>query len=323
MRWRLSMKVKVMTSLVLLFTLFLTGCSKNSSHDINGYVEGRYTYISSPVAGALHKLIVNRGDKITKGEGLFKLDPNPELEERNIAQANYQSAKAKLDDLLHGKRFTVVQGILAQRAQASASLKLSAENLARYQKLHKMNIISKELFDKENTDYKNKLQRLAEVDANLADAKLGARKNQIIAQEAMVKSAEANLREIEWKLNKKTMVSPAAGVVYDTFFQQGEYVQAGQPVLALLLPQDVHIIFFVSESTLVKIKMHQAIRFHCDNGQWHNARIEYISSQAEYTPPVIYSQTSRSKLVYRIEASIPLKTALNFHPGQPVSIHYD
>ena len=45
-----------------------------------------------------------------------------------------------------------------------------------------------------------------------------------------------------------------------------------------------------------------------------------ISPRAEYTPPVIYSQESRDKLVFMVEAVFDDKTAANLHPGQPVDV---
>ena len=48
--------------------------------------------------------------------------------------------------------------------------------------------------------------------------------------------------------------------------------------------------------------------------------ISFISPQAEYTPPVIYSESSRAKLVYRIEARPPPKQAFLLNPGQPVVV---
>jgi HlyD family secretion protein len=49
--------------------------------------------------------------------------------------------------------------------------------------------------------------------------------------------------------------------------------------------------------------------------------VSYISPHAEYTPPVIYSQESRSKLVFMIEAVFDPGTSVNLHPGQPVDVH--
>ena len=47
-----------------------------------------------------------------------------------------------------------------------------------------------------------------------------------------------------------------------------------------------------------------------------------ISPQAEYTPPVIYSQESRQKLVFMIESRFDATTAAKLHPGQPVDVKF-
>ena len=51
------------------------------------------------------------------------------------------------------------------------------------------------------------------------------------------------------------------------------------------------------------------------------AVIEYISPEAEYTPPIIYSQDTRYKLVYKVRATLPANIASSFHPGQPLDIY--
>jgi HlyD family secretion protein len=49
-------------------------------------------------------------------------------------------------------------------------------------------------------------------------------------------------------------------------------------------------------------------------------KVSFISPQAEYTPPVIYSQENRSKLVFMIEAVFDPDVAAKLHPGQPVDV---
>ena len=50
------------------------------------------------------------------------------------------------------------------------------------------------------------------------------------------------------------------------------------------------------------------------------ATITYISAEAEYTPPVIYSNDTRAKLVYMIEARPAAADASRLHPGQPLLV---
>jgi HlyD family secretion protein len=48
--------------------------------------------------------------------------------------------------------------------------------------------------------------------------------------------------------------------------------------------------------------------------------VSFVSSQAEYTPPVLYSKESRSKLVFLVEARLDPAAAQSLRPGQPVDV---
>ena len=62
----------------------------------------------------------------------------------------------------------------------------------------------------------------------------------------------------------------------------------------------------------------RTVAIHCDGCAADvPARITYVSSEAEYTPPVIYSNESRTKLVFMIEARPAAGDAPKLHPGQP------
>ena len=50
------------------------------------------------------------------------------------------------------------------------------------------------------------------------------------------------------------------------------------------------------------------------------AAITFIAPQPEYTPPVIYSETNRTKLVYLVEAHPSPEQAVQLKPGQPVDV---
>ena len=72
---------------------------------------------------------------------------------------------------------------------------------------------------------------------------------------------------------------------------------------------------------LAKVHRGDEVALVCDNCPTDlKALISFISPQSEYTPPVIYSESSRSKLVYLIEARLPPDKAILLNPGQPVAV---
>ncbi len=106
----------------------------------------------------------------------------------------------------------------------------------------------------------------------------------------------------------------------DTFFVEGEWVPAGRPVVSLLPPGNVKARFYVPETSLSGIAIGRQIQIGCDGCPATIAgQVSYVSAQAEYTPPVLYSKESRSKLVFLVEARLRRRGA-GLRPGQPVDV---
>ena len=130
------------------------------------------------------------------------------------------------------------------------------------------------------------------------------------------------MQKYTWEVAQKSLYAPTSGRIFDTYFKVGEFVNSQQPVASLLAPQDIKLVFYIPEPQRIQLHIGQIVYFNCDGcRQKEQASIYYISPQAEYTPPVIFSEESRQKLVYRIEAHLPLVTAKRFYPGQPVDVY--
>ena len=122
--------------------------------------------------------------------------------------------------------------------------------------------------------------------------------------EAALRSAEARLNSAKTRLERRRVNSPATGTIQEVYFRAGEMVQAGRPIVSLLPPDNVRVRFFVPQATLPTIHIGDSIAVRCDGcASDLVARVSFISAQAEFTPPVIYSQEERARLVFRIEAT--------------------
>jgi HlyD family secretion protein len=149
------------------------------------------------------------------------------------------------------------------------------------------------------------------------------RSDQIAAAEANVRALEAALARAEWDLSQKRQNALQAGLVFDTLYRTGEWVAAGRPVVVLLPPQNIKIRAFVPEVRVGTIHAGDPVRVVVDGvSEPFHGKVSFISPQAEYTPPVIYSQESRGKLVFMIEAVFDLASAARLHPGQPVDVQF-
>jgi HlyD family secretion protein len=137
--------------------------------------------------------------------------------------------------------------------------------------------------------------------------------------EAALRTAEARLASARTRLARRKVSSPVTGSVQQIYYRPGEVVPAGRPVVALLPPGNIKIRFFVPEATLPRIAIGEAVKIRCDGCKNEiPARITFISRTSEFTPPVIYSQDERSKLVFLVEARTDIPGELRV--GQPVSV---
>jgi HlyD family secretion protein len=290
-----------------------------SALQVQGYVEGEYVYVAAPVAGRLETLHVARGAQVATAAPLFQLDRASEQPGRDDAAARLARAEANRANLRKGKRPSELESIEAQLDQAQAMLELAEAELERRQRLVASNVASREAVDQARAAYERDKARVAELQAELKTAQLGARTDEIQAAEAEVTAARAQLAQAEWRLDQMAQAAPQAGVVVDTLYRPGEWIAAGAPVVSLLPPENVKVRFFVPEPRLGAIKIGDEVRVSCDAcAAGLTATISYISPDAEYTPPVIYSREMRAKLVYLVEARPQQPTALR--PGQPVDV---
>ena len=92
-------------------------------------------------------------------------------------------------------------------------------------------------------------------------------------------------------------------------------------MVSLLPPENIFVRFFVPEPRLAEVHGGDRVALLCDRCPGDlTATVSFISPQAEYTPPVIYSETIRAKLVYMVEARPPRDRAGLLNPGQPVAV---
>ena len=137
--------------------------------------------------------------------------------------------------------------------------------------------------------------------------------------ESTLRTAEARLNSTKTRLDRRRVLAPAAGKIQEVYYREGEMVQAGRPIVSLLPPGNIKVRFFVPQAVLPSVRIGDRVAVRCDGcASDILARVRFISAQAEFTPPVIYSQEERARLVFRVEA-IPERPD-DLRVGQPVTV---
>lgn len=307
--------------LALAAALLLAACSKEKETVYQGYVEGEFVYVASQLPGRLDDAPGARGTRVRPGDRLFTLEHALESQGVDRAEANLRRAGDTLSDLKKGLRPEEIDQILARSSQAQSLLALRRLEYERFGRLLATGAVSRQEFDQARTAYQSAQGAVADVKAQLATGRLGARVDQILAAQEQVLAATADLEQARWYLDQKQPASTVDALVFDLLHYPGEWVAAGSPVVKLLPETNIKARFFVPEAELGRVRVGQKVEVRCDGCPApFSGVVSFIFPQAEYTPPVIYSQEFRSKLVFMAEVRFDPAVARLLKPGQPVDV---
>jgi len=300
-------------------TLLAAACSRVDPNRFSGYAEADLVYVAPAVGGRLQSLAVERGARVERGAPLFQLEADPEFFNRAAAAARADRAAAQTSNLRKGKRVDELRAIEQQLVQARAALALSSADLARSETLVRQGFISANRLDELRSARDRDTARVAEVQAQLATARDSARPDEILAAEADQRAAQSDLASSRWREEQTRGAAAQSGTVQDVMYRPGEWVAQGAPIVALLPDGAVKARFFVPQESLARIHIGDVVALSCDGCPPDlKANVSFVSSEAEFTPPVIYSNESRAKLVFMVEARPDAAAARVLKPGQPI-----
>jgi HlyD family secretion protein len=300
-----------MTRAVLFYALsaaLLAGCNAREDTGWLGYIEGEAALIAPPQPGWITSVAVTRGAQVHEGDALFTLDAAREIAGRQGAEATIAQARAAT-----AQAQAQIAQTDAQRAEADATVTRTQRELQRQQELVRIGASPRRDLEVAQAAYQSAVAARRSVDAQRrqAEAQTGQAQAQIAAGEAGLATAQTNLAE-------RTVHARTSGQVQEIYFRQGEYAPAGMPVVSLLAPDNVFVRFFIPEPALANVRIGDRVRVGCDGCPADlTATISFISAEAEFTPPIIYSVTNRQKLVFKAEARAP---GLALRPGLPVDV---
>lgn len=264
-----------------IIALVMAGCTRAQAPVLQGYGEADYTYVASQETGVVAEIFVHEGDAVEAGAPVFRLEG---------ARLDYplQSASAQ--------RAALAQAVEAARANAE----LARVNFQRTAGLLREGFVSQARYDADRAAL------------NAANARLEEARRQLAAS-----GAEIGL----WRERRSDLdgAAPSAGTIERIYHRAGEVVAAGQPIAALLTPENMKVRFFAPQAMLAQLPVGARILVSCDGcTEPVAATISFVAQEPQFTPPVIYSIDQRDKLVFLMEAR--LETPGQIRPGMPVDI---
>lgn len=288
-----------------------------------GYAEADYVKVGPTQQGTLVSLSVGRGDEVAEGAPLFAQDDMQDRAAVDQARQQLVQAQAQAANLQAGGKDTEIRQAEANLADAVATRDRSQSDLQRAETLLKSGNTTFQNIDLLRAAATSAVARVAVAQAALAQIKAPmGRPGEIEAQQAAVSAAQAALAQAQWRLDQRHVVAPVSGRVADMLALPGETIAAGAPVVSLLPPGNIFVRFFIAEPDLATLHRGDQVAIRCDNcPPGLSGTVSFVAPQPQYTPPIIYSEATRAKLVYLIEARPKPDQAALLKPGQPVDVH--
>lgn len=305
----------------LSLAVVVTACTPAEETSLNGYVETQPVRLVAPLAGRLLSVTAVEGQRIEAGQLAFTQEQDSEQHGVAEAAARLQQAESQRQDLLSGKRPEELGSFEAAVRAAEAALRASEADLKRQTELEGGGYVSRSVLDVMKARRDADAAQVAQAQSQLAAARLAARDDTINAARAGEKAAAELLAQKQWLLAQKQTTAQVSGRIEQVYYREGEWVAAGSPVVSIIDNGAVKVRFFIPEKRLAEFPQGKAINVHCDGCEADiPATITYVAKAAEFTPPVMYNNDNRARLVWMAEARPPAEYADKLRPGQPVDV---
>ena len=301
--------MRPISAAIVLLACFVAACAEEENTNWLGYVEGEAVLVAPPQPGWITSLNVTRGAEVKEGDPLFTLDAVREAAARDNATAAIAAAKEQGQQAV-----AQLAQAQAEQAQIEADILRAEKELARQQELVRIGGSPRRDLESAQAAYDSAKARRSQAQALQGQATAARRQ-----ADAQAKQATATLDTAAFNLSERAVRSLVNGRVEDVYFRQGEYAGSGAPVVSILPPGNVFVRFFLPETALSSVMLGTQVRIGCDGcAPDLTGTITFIASEAEFTPPVIYSVGNRERLVFKAEAR--MAEGLPLRPGLPVEV---
>ena len=257
--------------LLLVFTNFITGCSKNTQvQEVWGRAEAKEVDVNSKVPGRVISLFVKEGDQVEKGQLLARIDNRDIVAKTNQAKAGVDALESQLaqSSTVTALQDQTLQATLAsskaQLANAQTNLSLTEKDVNRFNELAASGAVSQQIVDGYRAKYES-----AQANYNVAQAGVAAaeasllqskanRENEAVVQ-GKIMQAKAAVTEVEVYLDETEIRAPFSGIVTTKYIEQGAMISTGTPIVAIQDPLDNWVNIKVKETDLGNYQLKQTL----------------------------------------------------------------
>jgi len=289
------MKAKLLLPILIL----MASCSgKGELPDAYGNFETDEITLSAENGGQIVELLVNEGDEVKAGDLLAMTDTSNLVLQRNQLLAQKSSVAAQMST------------VEAQMAVTDQQIKNLGKDQTRIREMLKEGAAT----PKQKDDVEGQIA--------LAEKQKLAAATQLASVNKQAAAVEAQVSVLNDKIAKSRIVAPTDGVILQKYAQKGEFAQPGKSICKMGNLQSLVLRVYISGNQLGSVKIGQTVKVQTDyNGAIKSlpGKVEWIASQAEFTPKIIQTREERVKLVYAVKIRVKNDGGLKIGmPGEVV-----
>ena len=291
---------KMKTILYLSLILLLGACSNNQTKsDAFGNFETDEVIISSENGGRILMTAFVEGEKVTSGAIMAVTDTTNLVLQRSQLLAQKES-------------------ILAQKAGLYAQIAVSDQQIANIQK-------DQVRIQKMLTEGAATPKQMDDIDGSilLSGKQKKAYSAQIAAIEKSGEAIEAQIAVLNDRISASTVKAPISGIILEKYSQTGELATPGKSIFKMANVDNLTLRVYASGTQLTQIKTGKQVKVFIDTNEGIKeiaGTVEWVSSEAEFTPKIIQTREERVKLVYAVKVKVPNDGSLKL--GMPGEIKF-
>jgi HlyD family secretion protein len=231
--------------------------------------------------GVVTKVLVSRGQQVTKGESLIELDTRVATAEVSKAQAAIQEAKTQQQVLEQGGRIAERQQADADLSRTKLDLEAARKNYQTLDRLVGKQAATRQELDAARQTVEQLQLRIQALEEHKKALVSGTDKE--IAR-AKLQEAESTAAIARTNLDLSIIRAPMDGTVYDFDLKQGSFVNAGDPIAKIGRLDRVRVTVYVDEPDLGKVRKGEVVNITWDALPGHQWKGEVDKLPTQIVP---------------------------------------
>jgi len=288
---------------------------------VHGNVDIRQVELAFNASGRVDQVLVQEGERVTKGQLLARLDTERLKLALIQSQALVEVQRSQAAKLKAGSRPEEIRQAAALRDAAQVAVADARQLYRRQQDLVAKHFVSQQQADSAKNNLDAAQQRLQAAEQTYQLAVLGPRQEDLAAAVASLAAQEAAVAGLKHDIGEGELTAPDNGIVENRVLEPGDMASPQKSVFTLALTDPVWVRVYLPENTLGRVPMgaRAAITTDSHPDRKYLGWVGYVSPAAEFTPKTVETAELRTSLVYQARVFV-CEGREELRQGMPVTV---